>query len=248
MRYGSAARFGRALVDARDLDPVYEMLYKAELDPATLRRWCIAYWSFYNAGVASFIAESKDFYRAMRRGAKERWPRGTERTRAPWDEIIRTTDYLQERFPDRPEEAFDSVLHPRWDRVNEAVRRWPGFGPWLGFKVADMADRVLLYPIDFTGCQLGFYKAPAAGLRLVAQQERTTEAEALRRLLKHFEDEPAPPDFGRKFGIPEIETILCKYKSHCKGNYPIGKDKAEVRHALYGWGPLSDRLSACLPK
>ena len=243
----SAAAFGRALIEAHDLDPIYEMLHAAKLDPATLKRWCLAYWCFYHAGVAAAIAEAGDFYRAMRRADREKWPRGSERRHFRGQTSARTIAFLTERFP-QPEKAVDSVMAPSWRTINEAVQKWPGFGSWIGFKVTDMADRVLGNPVDFSDCQLAFYKEPAEGLKLVARQENTTEAEALRRLHVAFARDLAPPDYSRPFGLPEIETVLCKYKSHCKGHYPVGKDKREIRHGLHGWGPLSDKLGACLPR
>jgi len=42
----------------------------------------------------------------------------------------------------------------------------------------------------------------------------------------------APPWFDRPLNIQEAETILCKYKSHTHGHYPVGKDVAAVKKAL----------------
>jgi hypothetical protein len=42
----------------------------------------------------------------------------------------------------------------------------------------------------------------------------------------------APPRFERRINIQEIETILCKWKSHINGHYFVGKDIQEIRHGL----------------
>jgi hypothetical protein len=55
---------------------------------------------------------------------------------------------------------------------------------------------------------------------------------------------------GRVLAVQEYETILCKYKSHLSGHYPMGKDTREILHVLRDprWGPLAQRLAGNLEK
>jgi len=53
----------------------------------------------------------------------------------------------------------------------------------------------------------------------------------------------APPGFDRAVDLPEIETVLCKWKAHCNGQYYLGKDSIEITHALENWrSDTGDRL------
>ena len=51
----------------------------------------------------------------------------------------------------------------------------------------------------------------------------------------------------RRVNVQEVETIFCKYKSHLKGHYPVGKDSEEIRHALEGWGDTAQELQKYIP-
>jgi hypothetical protein len=69
-------------------------------------------------------------------------------------------------------------------------------------------------------------------------------------LLNAFATTPAPPSGNRMCGLQEIETILCKWKSHINGHYPVGNDVREIRHALVAWEMRSKtaaRLLAVAP-
>jgi len=120
--------------------------------------------------------------------------------------------------------------------VSERVQVLPLFGPWIAFKVADMLDRVLLVPVDFSDCQLlQFYKEPRQGATLAARRWKLDTPElALDRLLAKLRkaNHYAPPAFDRLVNVQEAETVLCKWKSHLNGHYYIGKDIQEVAHGL----------------
>src|SRR6185437_10528018 len=62
-------------------------------------------------------------------------------------------------------------------------------------------------------------------------------------LARQFGDLLAPPWRDRPVNIQEIETVLCKWKSHLHGRYPVGKDTSEVKHGLYAWGKCSETAS-----
>ena len=35
--------------------------------------------------------------------------------------------------------------------------------------------------------------------------------------------------------VQEVETILCKWKSHMGGHYPLGNDLHEIREGMTPW-------------
>lgn len=236
--------FGQGLLETEDLDPIYTMLWRAGLPAGLLSRWCLAYWCFYHAGVASRIAEAHDFYAAMQRAHDEKWPRGTERRHFRGRTSATAVAFLRSRYSE-PTDAVHAVTRPTFREVSEAVRAWPGFGPWIAFKVADMLERVLAAPVSFEDSVLAIYEEPAAGARLYSPHETLESVVAL--LCADFAMYKAPPRFDRPVGVQEVETILCKWKSHVGGHYEIGKDTREVRHALHGWGDLAHSLAAHLP-
>jgi len=48
--------FGDALIRSRDLDPVYCVLYGAQLSEPELSRLLLAYLSFYHLGLAAWLS------------------------------------------------------------------------------------------------------------------------------------------------------------------------------------------------
>lgn len=242
--------FARALWAAGDLDPIYEMLGRAELPDDQLKRWCLAYWWFYHAGVASHLAESHDFYGEAdllyprcTRAAERRHFRGQKgRDCIAWFAV---------NHP-RPESAVDSLTGTTFKEVKQQVQAWPQFGPWISFKVADMLERVFRRPVSFDDCELLIYDEPRNGAEIVAKEAgfpagKQGVAQAIEYVRDGLLDLKAPPFGDRPLTLQEIETVLCKFKSHRKGHYPVGKDRREIKHGLdsYG-GNLARRLGALL--
>lgn len=249
--------FGAALLRTNDLDPVYVLLGRAQLPTSPLQRWCLAYWMFYHAGVASRIAESTDFWATVDQAFHEKWPRGAERrhfrTQRAWNSVqwMKTRGTPEDLLAQWFAKIEDGPL--TFQTVSRRVRTTPEFGPWIAFKVADMAERVLGIPIDFADCTLGIYREPAKGAALIAYGDETRAvspedlAQIVQSLIAEWSSWLAPPSYTRPVNVQEIETILCKYKSHVHGHYPVGKDTREVHEALNGWGELAEHLRRQFP-
>lgn len=158
--------------------------------------------------------------------------------------------------------------------IRDRVEEWVGFGPWISFKVADMLDAVLGVPVDFSDSLTSWFSEPVKGavyvhgqlqghddwnnvegLKAYYEAHTTGERHAMvgdvvTHLLgaKHFSERLTPHRPDHYVGIAEIETILCKYKSHLHGHYYVGKDTAEIRHGLSQFpSALASRLSRYLP-
>jgi hypothetical protein len=160
-----------------------------------------------------------------------------------------------------------------YNSVSASAMKHRGFGEWIAFKIADMSERVLGYDTDFSDCHLGIYKDPRQGaavaylewqrggadlntpkaLQVVEDKPwdfpiLDTELKAtVEHYVKVFKKFTAPGGTPRPVNVQEVETIFCKYKSHLKGHYPMGKDTREIHHGLTGWGDLAQELQRGLP-
>jgi hypothetical protein len=247
----SLDQFASDLICSEDLDPVYPTLVRAELPRPQLDRWLLAYWCFYHMGTASLISEyeGEGYWKQMKIAANNEgltWPRSSERRyfRGPkcvrWVEQLSTID---------PSERIDFLTRLY---TNEAVIRevsnWSGFGPWIGFKIADMLEVVLNAPIEFSMDIPLIYKKPRESLFMIAEETGDSALNVLNNLIESISRFREPGAGRRPCGVQEAETVLCKYKRHRIGFYPVGKDIAEIHHSLKGWGETAKKLLERAPE
>ena len=133
--------------------------------------------------------------------------------------------------------------------VSKRVQNLRGFGPWIAFKVADMIDRVLCRPVDFDEAAVFMFKDPAkAAIMLWKSQHpnmpmvslETSVTSSVKYLTEVFSHYQAPPLEDRPVGLQEVETVLCKWKSHMNGHYPLNNDTDEINKGLLDWTPYSE--------
>jgi hypothetical protein len=253
----SVLDFGRGLLSTGDLDPVYLMHQRAALSLEMRRRWSFGYWLFYHAGVASRLAEADSFWTVAQQAQDEKWPRGTERRYFRGGQSQTALTELSRLYPD-PARAVEWVAGPPGEpqtyyTVSKRAKTWRSFGEWIGFKVADMVDAVLETPVDFSvgDPEHMFFDAPRKGAAIVVAEHglpgnTTNSHRAVTFLREHLGHHPAPHAPHRTVQVQEYETILCKYKSHLNGHYPLGHDTKHLKAALSNWGPLATELGTCL--
>jgi len=266
--------FGQALLAAGDLDPVYECLHRASLPDNQLRRWLLAYWCLYHTGAASYVSEygGCHFWQKMMLAAQNtapspiggRWPRGRERRYFRGEASVRAVDQLAADWPN-PEHLVNYLCLTEpgqgvlpYQELRRKVVELPLFGPWIAFKVGDMLERVLAVPVDFFQADVMMFEQPRLAALILYHQltgedvNKADQEAAVKKsagyLLKAFRNHPAPPRGERPCNIQEIETILCKWKSHRNGHYPVGNDVREVRHALSEWSPVSQTAALLLSR
>jgi hypothetical protein len=139
--------------------------------------------------------------------------------------------------------------------VRRRVMEQPLFGPWIAFKVADMVDRVFRRHMDFSQSDIFMFDTPTEGAVMWADEWAAahllvdvtaprSEAVKIKAALAYLESElkefAAPPFNDRPLGLQEFETILCKWKSHRGGHYPLGKDTHEIAEGLAAWSTVSE--------
>jgi hypothetical protein len=259
----SIEEFGAHLLDTGDLDPIYIALHKMELDNVTLSKWLVAYWCYYHAGVACHMATmGKDAYwQEMMRAAQNiepaptggRWPRGHERRHFRGAQATDGIFSLQARHPSGPADmvaGFPALLGlgpVPFKEISDRAQEERGFGPWISFKIADMLDRLDICPVSFEQAEVFMFKDPTeaalrlwrlkAGLNETAMPKDKTKAitEVVNYLKLRFKDYTAPPRHERPVGLQEVETILCKWKSHMNGHYPLQNDTIEITAGVREW-------------
>jgi hypothetical protein len=235
--------FGKQLIETEDLDPVYCYLNSAKdaWDGAWLERWLLTYSMFYHSGVAELSAQLKghEYWDFIKSGIPNEagggFPRSEERRHFRGHTAQEAIKQMSEY---EPKAIVDSwYVEPTFQGVIKNVQRLKFYGPWIAFKLADMGERVLGLPIDFSDCELGIYREPRAGAALVKYGDsnhpfKTTELTEVVNYIIQGLDLKAPPRYDRHINVQEAETILCKYKSMKHGHYYVGKDNEAVAKAL----------------
>lgn len=234
--------FGKALLVSRDLDPVYIIIYGMKREKLT--KWLLAYWWFYSVATASLLADSKHFWDDALFLAKDpETPRASERRHFRGRACIKCVEWFAVNY-ESPEQVVNHLIDSASSvsEVSEFLKGWPLFGPWASFKVADMLERVVGVKINFQVNDLKLFDSPTQGAKLYCESrglswEKLGVYGVVDRLEKKFSEFKAPPRYDRPVGVQEIETILCKWKSHLGGHYEIGKDTKEIKHILeQDWG------------
>jgi hypothetical protein len=209
----------------------------------------MAYFCFYHAGAASYLSEQEGAYwRRMMEAAENqiasplggRWPRSPERRHFRGEKCVDAIAFLSRREPSNWLNRLRSLQ--THEQVISYVQAWPQFGPWIGFKIADMLEVVCGAPIAFSRNIPIIYKEPRACLDILSSETGVSPRTALDGLIAHVRCYSEPAAGRRCCDVQEAETVLCKYKGYRNGNYHVGKDTKEIRHALAGWGATADHL------
>lgn len=249
--YATPWDFGRALVDTLDLDPEYVVLHAAGWDRDTLCRWLVAYWCFSHCGTASRIAEAEGsrYWDVMTEaGGDPRYLRGTPRRHFRGARAVKGVASLRGMaLGGNPVDLVEDWLSDGVDyrQVSGRMARVYGWGPWVWFKACDMMDRVGLASVTWGEDALfTMDPKPTAGALRVAAEYRPAPNKtgynksailwAHREMTKQLADVTAPPLYDRQLGIPETETVFCKWEGYEKGTYWMGKDLAGLRRELSG--------------
>jgi hypothetical protein len=216
--------------------------------------------------------DANDFWGVLAQAARNtdpaptggRWPRGHERRHWRGRQAVDSLNELTTRYS-YPEEMVRYVAGEggSFAQVSARAQEHRGFGPWIAFKICDMLERCLGVPIEFGSDAAfnGIFKDPmeaAVQFWRVSQgferraavypkDVRATVRAVVEHVRAHFhnhrEDFGAPPLADRPINVQEIETILCKWKSHMNGHYPLDNDTVEIKAGLREWMPHSPLAS-----
>lgn len=197
-----------------------------------------------------------------------RWPRGAERRHCRGGQAVKCIRQLRHRYGPLPEQmvvrltsGYDCGLSTTISKVSvsevmERAQEHYLFGPWISFKIADMIDRVLGVPVDFDQGHMFMFKDPVEAALMLWRQHNGLSENARPKDQDHvlglvvsnlsamFMTFRAPPLDDRPVGLQEIETILCKWKSHMNGHYPLYNDIDEILAGLDPWTSESEAAAA----
>jgi hypothetical protein len=251
------------------------------LSTEQLNRWVLAYSCLYHAGVASYLSEfeGEAFFAALMVAARneepsplgERWPRAKERRHWRGKQAEDSCAALWSTYGEKPEQFLTHIIwgaevqgssHPAtFPEVAGRVRENRGYGGWIAFKIADMIDRLGLRKVDFNYADVVIYRDPILAAEMVARQrlglpetahvKPQVVRDVFEYLVEHFAGYGAPPLYDRPVGLPEVESIACKWKSHQRGHYPLYNDLHEIHDGLVPWMQVSEVASffkAAMPK
>lgn len=247
---------------------LYKCVNSGSLGTDHLSRWLLAYILCYHCGAASYFSERKGaaFWDALGTAAKNvteapvggRWPRSHERRHWRGQFAVDVVNRLKERYQEKPENFIvyltgGEQIKPepipfRW--FSARVREHHGFGDWAAFKLADLVDRLGIVPVDFNYSDVVVYRDPVLSAEMVYRKRNGLPSnvkvkpqgvkEVFDYLIEYFQDYSAPPLHDRPIGVQEVETILCKWKSHRNGRYPIYNDIREIDSGLAEWIKVSE--------
>jgi hypothetical protein len=208
-----------------------------------------------------------------RRGRQRQLAAGKERRHFRGQQATKATRELAAKYPAPPMPsascAADRPLaenpHP-FSVISDRVQTWRGFGDWIAFKVGDMLERIGIFRRGVRQSD-AMYKDPTqaalmqwrvwhgAPVDSTIDDEKAAVDEVVQRLITHFAHHKAQPVWrnceGRAIGFQEVETILCKWKSHTRGHYPLNNDIHEITDGVAPWAKHSDiaaKFLECLPK
>jgi len=197
-----------------------------------------------------------------------RWTRGSERRHWRGQQAIDSATSLMERYEKEPEAMVRYITQIPGERVPyttiaERAKEHRAFGPWISFKIADMAERIIGVPVDFSEAEIFMFKDPVKAAlmlwrkrhKLPDNAEPKDQAEVIHKVVVHltetFSDLKAPPLNDRPVGLQEVETVLCKWKSHMNGHYPLFNDIDEISEGLREWAtvsPTAKQMLEAMPK
>lgn len=253
--------FGKQLFATGDLDPVYVAVNAAAWPKSYQARWLIAYWLFYSAGFASWVAEKTGptFWQGLATAAENttttpflaRWPRGAERRHFRGAAAAKAVRLLHERYGSKPEKMLDFLCGGEMDIESVICRAKTHylFGDWISFKVADMLDAVWGVPVGQHNLEAFLYKTPRASileswkegrLPLKAVTQESAVVEAMYWLRQQLGEQTVPHKPGASPDWFSLETVWCKHHSHLHGHYPLLKDVREISMGVRPWAAHSE--------
>lgn len=188
----------------------------------------------------------------------ERWPRGSERRHFRGEAAIKAVNALRERYDSEPGGmvAYCAGAGSDFEAVAKRVQEHRLFGPWISFKVCDMLERVEGYPIDFSEAAVFMFKDPVKAALMLWRQhwglgedaKPKDQTKVIHDVVTHltgkFSSFAPPGQNNRQVGLQEVETVLCKWKSHMNGHYPLNNDIREITEGLVPWAEASETARA----
>lgn len=248
-RFRAIVQLTELAMSTGDFDPVYPMLRRITkaMDTETALWFCTLYVAHYNlASGAESFSENPEPVAKLKRSYPIRFQRRNlrvgqdlmDRHIAGYIEQIKLygslESWLTRFFIGDPEEDFKSIM--------EVVPEVFGNGRWAGMKLAEVYGCV--EGIDVKASDMGHRgsAAPRKGLGFFYRDPGGNSDEVIALLDAQGEDmtrrvsallsEEARTKWDEGFGVAEMETNLCDFKSMASGKFYAGKCADVVLHTM----------------
>lgn len=246
--------FGVFLFRHREADPGYyvlDALRELKYPPAQLKRFCVAWMTFYNLGIAARASELTgnvfykflfDLYPTAKRASERRHFRG--------EAGLIAIGQWQKNWP-KPEGLMDHVMHDNMGDIRKACEIVPQMGDYFRWKIGDLTEVLTQQSVLFRGWENVSPNVPQQGAALIAKEagkpNLTTEQvyRSIAKQMMHLEVQ-SPYATWRYFDVQDAETICCVYKQYRSGGYVPGLRTAKAAARLQADGGGCKTASAAL--
>lgn len=249
-------QFGKFLFNCREADPGYyvlDSLLRDGFKRDQLKRFAVAWCSFYNLGLAAQASELQagkfyDFlvgvYPTAKRASERRHFRGAAglAALAQW----------RKRWP-KPEALAEHIMADNMGAIRDNCDGVLQMGPYFHWKWGDLTEVLTQSPVLFRGWEQKSPNVPQQGAKLIAAEAgkpELTTTSVYRRIASfmHAHSVYSPYARFRVFDVQDAETICCVYKQYRSGGYVPGlrTAKAYTRLMADGAGCRTATMAAAL--
>jgi hypothetical protein len=237
--------FGKLQRAACDIDPLYPVLgalTSALPDPA---RAAVVYVAYYNVASAFTALTTEDWTPDTLRlptGVERRGLRGG-------DPMLRHLESVK-AWVDAYDGSVSAWLmngwtwqttnpEERWQTVREQYGKAWGNGRWATYKLAEVLQKALGWPIKPPDMGMDRATGPRQCLEMFWGPAPTVLQEARGFILQQYAQ-----DGGLRLDLAEVETVLCDFHSLAQGRYYAGHDVALLHDqvAALPEGPVKTAL------
>lgn len=246
-------QFGEMLFRTLDSDPGYivlNYLREAGYPESQLKRFAVAWCSYYNLGIAADASEKKGakFYEYLT-SIYETAKRATERRHFRGKAGMSALLQWQGMFP-QPEDMANHLIHDDLAKVRKAAGDVAQLGTYFVWKWGDLSEVLRQATCTFDGYEKWSPKLPFEGALLIAEEAGKPDlgvARVYRAIAKTMNGAGVTSPYApwRDFGVQDSETVCCVYKQYRSGSYTPGirTAKAWARLSAAKSKTASDALS-----
>lgn len=228
--------FGQFLFNCRESDPGYFILNHLREDGYSqiqLKRFAVAWTSYYNLGIAAKASEMKGpaFYKYLEK-VYPTATRASERRHFRGASGLRALHQWQEKWPN-PDVLADFIMDKNMGAIREHCDHVLQMGDYFKWKWGDLSEVLLQKSVEFRGYENVSPKVPQQGAALIAEEAGKPEmstAQVYRAIAKQMNklDVESPYAPWRAFNVQDAETICCVYKQYRSGGYVPGLRTAKA--------------------